>query len=70
MTDPVDPAEGCYCGHGAYHHQGGGWRAVPIERLRAVICLLCPEEMTPTARRVLSMLADEYDTAPKDPTDD
>lgn len=34
--------------------------AVPVERLRAVIALLTPEEMTPTAERILSMLCDEY----------
>lgn len=22
--------EGCYCGHGAYHHEGGGWPATPV----------------------------------------
>lgn len=34
---------------------------VPVERLRAMIRLLGPEEMTPTAARQLEALCREYD---------
>ena len=34
--------------------------AVPTERLRAALDLLYPEEMTPTARRVLESLCEEH----------
>ena len=33
---------------------------IPVERLDAMIRLLYPEEMTPTAKRMLRKLADEY----------
>ena len=34
---------------------------IPVERLRAMIRLLGPEEMTPIAKRQLTLLCDEYD---------
>lgn len=34
---------------------------VPTARIRAAINLLYPEEMTPTAKRILKTICDEYD---------
>lgn len=37
--------------------------AVPVERLRALVRMLYPEEMTPTAKRVIEGVAAEYELA-------
>ena len=34
---------------------------VPVERVRALVRLLYPDEMTPTAKRMFDRVCDEYD---------
>jgi hypothetical protein len=36
---------------------------VPVERLRALITLLYPEEMTPTAKRMIERVIEECELA-------
>lgn len=60
------PPEGWYCsiepGHegpcAGYQRDQDG--LVPVARLRAMVKLLYPEEMTPTAKRQFDLLCEEY----------
>jgi hypothetical protein len=42
--------------------------AVPVPRLRATVALLSPDEITPTAQRLLLRLCDEHQPATADST--
>lgn len=35
--------------------------SIPVERLRAAIRVLYPDDMTPDAKRVLDVICDEHD---------
>jgi hypothetical protein len=39
----------------------GPYPAVPVEQLRAMIRLLWPEEITPTAKRQFELLCEQHD---------
>lgn len=41
-------------------------RGVPVEQLRAAVLLLGPQEMTPTAKRVLLSICDQHDPKAED----
>jgi hypothetical protein len=57
------PSPGYSCGQCGWQrpYMPASESAVPVERLRAMIRLLWPDEITPTAKRQLESLCEQYE---------
>lgn len=43
-----------------------GEPSIPVAQIRAAVALLSPDEMTPTAKRMLLSICDQHDTGTDD----